>query len=296
MKDLKFKKSGGLLAIFGAAAAICSSFMLPASAALDGGGFKIHAENIDTPSIWAEAGSNALKNGSTSGGTNPGNAVLASYPCGPETFTYTQSMKDLTDANKALHAANRDSEMTKGPGGWEAVNVLDGGALFGPGSTIIAVGSIAVAEASEPFGFLSEISTGYSAYYSTPSNAISGNMAVHGHNSDGVSYMVVTPEICQYAKQINGKLSTSNGSPAYLSIAKDPNMSGGTAWTSLFARDGQFYRPGGKPQVESTVKSASKPDSVVVQLTYPAGRATETAGNNYISSAEKPYTVTPTVQ
>lgn len=125
-----------------------SGFILPGTAALDGGRFFVHAQNDESPEIEATAGMNGRDAGGP-GTPSDGDKVLATYSCGPGTFSYTQSMKDLTESNLALHEQGRDSEMKLGPGGWEAVKALDvSAAELGADATIVFVGDIELAQYS----------------------------------------------------------------------------------------------------------------------------------------------------
>ena len=105
-----------LLSALGVALAL-PLIAVPASAALDGGGFLVHAQNTEDARYQATAGAKGSTQGGGSGGgsttpgggsgaDNPGGAadstrVLADYQCGPMGLKITQAMVDFSKANES---------------------------------------------------------------------------------------------------------------------------------------------------------------------------------------------------
>ena len=104
----------------------------PASASLDGGGFFVHAQNIEDSKFKATAGLKGVDpsgGGGSGGGTTPGggsgaespggptdsSGVLASYQCGPMELKITQAMVDFSKANES-----RTPETS--PDGWQSMS------------------------------------------------------------------------------------------------------------------------------------------------------------------------------
>jgi len=145
-----------ILATIGAALAV-PLIAVPASASLDGGGFFIHAQNIEESKFKATAGlkgTNPGGGGGSGGGTTPGDGtggggttpgggtggdgavpgspedsskVLASYQRGPVDFKITQAMIDFSKANEALVAEGKAPRTS--PDGWQSIAYFDGAAM-----------------------------------------------------------------------------------------------------------------------------------------------------------------------
>ena len=145
-----------ILATIGAALAV-PLIAVPASASLDGGGFFVHAQNIEESKFKATAGlkgTNPGGGGGSGGGTTPGDGtggggttpgggtggdgavpgspedsskVLASYQRGPVDFKITQAMIDFSKANEALVAEGKAPRTS--PDGWQSIAYFDGAAM-----------------------------------------------------------------------------------------------------------------------------------------------------------------------
>ena len=150
-----------ILATIGAALAV-PLIAVPASASLDGGGFFVHAQNIEESKFKATAGlkgTNPGGGGGSGGGTTPGDgtggggttpgdgsggttpgggtggdgavpgspedssSLLVDYQKGPVSFRVTQAMVDFSNANEALVAEGKAPRTH--PDGWQSISYYD---------------------------------------------------------------------------------------------------------------------------------------------------------------------------
>lgn len=112
----------------------------PASAALSGGSFFVHAQNTDDPTIDAVAGHGGLQDGSGSnpggtnpddggsggenGGTNPGNGEQSgatTIKAGPLSLSVTDEMLAFSEANRKAQEEGRTGDIKTHAGGWQRI-------------------------------------------------------------------------------------------------------------------------------------------------------------------------------
>jgi len=123
---------------------------VPASAALDGGSFFVHAENVESPEFKATAGiGGTAQEGEAPGEENPGGgdefpglAVVANFDCVSLSLRITQDMVDFSKANEERVAAGEQA-LTHAEG-WQSIRSMntDGQDMAGlpeDGSTPYAV-------------------------------------------------------------------------------------------------------------------------------------------------------------
>lgn len=151
----------------------------PASAALDGGRFIIHAENISSPEYQAYAGIQGLAGGgggNGGGGSQPGeeevdpdsSAVLASYSCGAVSFKVTQDMVDFSKANERIFSGEESGELQTHAQGWQSISHRDADFNYklgfpedGSSPTIVMLSSsmsIPVLDREAPVGAIATVS------------------------------------------------------------------------------------------------------------------------------------------
>ena len=93
----------------------------PASAALDGGHFLIHAQNTKEPKFEAYAGLKGVGSASPGGVVTPPAVTLANYSCGPLSFKITDAMAKFAQGNQDLQAAGKASEIKSNSEGWQGL-------------------------------------------------------------------------------------------------------------------------------------------------------------------------------
>jgi len=102
---------------------------VPASAALDGGGFFVRAQNSAEPekysSVAGQRGTGSSGGGVEAPGEVDTSEIFANYSCGPLKVDVTQAMLDLTRANLEAQAQGRTADIKTHADGWQLMSYYD---------------------------------------------------------------------------------------------------------------------------------------------------------------------------
>lgn len=240
-------RQAGRAALIGTALTVALVAPLAGSAALDSGSFFIYAYNDQEPEINARAGLKGVVKGGNPGGPGTENPVATTVACGDESMTVTQEMLDFSDRNREAVSSGGTAETWPGSD-WKFITV---GSFWKDVSGSDVPAGISVEKdrsymfSSEPTGgafpqlvsqelpLLRDQFTGVAASDMNSAaftEAQGSNPSVIGQSvlsADGVTY-----RICSYSKFENGKISSSDGSPAFYYESVDNSK------RSLYLKDG----------------------------------------------------------